>query len=43
MQTYEGQPEFELLNRANFNVEDDSEMPQITYLSNTQLNELAPQ
>lgn len=43
MQNYSGQPEFELFNRDNFNVDSPEELPCVTYMSNTQLNELAPQ
>ena len=43
MQTYEGLPEFVLTNRKNFNVSDASELPQVTFMSNTDLNELTPQ
>lgn len=42
MQDYNGEPEFELFNRENFNVTDESELPQITMMSNTEANELIP-
>lgn len=42
MSTYEGQPEFELFNRDNFNVSRDEDLPTVTFMSNTNLNELAP-
>ena len=43
MQNFNGLPEFELTNRKNFNVNDASELPQITFMSNTDTNELTPQ
>ncbi len=43
MQNYTGQPEFELFNRDSYNVNDTSELPQVTFMSNTSVNELAPQ
>lgn len=42
MQNFTGQPEFELFNRDNYNVNDFSELPQVTFMSNTGVNELAP-
>jgi hypothetical protein len=43
MQHYEGQPEFEMFNAESYNVSSESELPQLTYMSNTAINELAPQ
>ena len=43
MHKYDGLPEFELFNRENFNVQRDEDLPTITFMSNTRLNELAPQ
>lgn len=43
MQNYHGQPEFEMFNRESFNVADTNELPQLTFMSNTWVNELPPQ
>jgi hypothetical protein len=43
MQGYTGQPEFELYERESYNVANDKDLPQLTYTSNTGVNELMPQ
>jgi len=43
MQNYKGQPEFEMFNRMNFNVADQKDLPQLTFMSNIGVDELAPQ
>lgn len=43
MQTYKGQPEFELFNRENFQADSPETLPQITFTSSTSANELLPQ
>ena len=43
MQEYEGAPEHELFNREAYNVADDAELPQVTFMSATHPDELPPQ
>jgi hypothetical protein len=43
MQNYTGQPEFEMFNRLNFNVANQADLPQLTFMSNIGVDELAPQ
>jgi hypothetical protein len=43
MAGFKGQPEFELFDRKNYNVNHDRELPQMTFMSNTGLSELPPQ
>lgn len=43
MQNYKGQPEFEMYNRENYNVQTQDDLPQITFMSNITTDELAPQ
>lgn len=43
MENYKGQPEFEMFNRANYNVADQADLPQLTFMTNISKDELAPQ
>ena len=43
MENYKGQPEFEMFNRANYNVSNQAELPQLVYMTNISKDELAPQ
>lgn len=42
MATYDGAPEFEMFNRENYTVDDDRDLPTLTFMSNTHLHELPP-
>ena len=42
MQHYDGQPEFSVFQRDNYNVDNDEDLPSVTFSSNTSLNELPP-
>jgi hypothetical protein len=42
LQNYTGNPEFEMFNREAFSASDPKEYPELTFMTNLPLNELAP-